>query len=397
MGIDLSKINIKDVDVKALAYEVLSSVKKPNILVIGATQSGKSTLINDMFSFELAEVGKDGSSTTRGIKKYSPHDSTVTLYDSEGYEVGAENEFKQRVFDFIDKRSASGEPEHYIHEAWYVVDGGKKRFFDLDKEIKNRLQKKHIPVAVVITKVDKLDTDELAQLREEISKNFSTIDIFNYSVMLGHLPENDRKEYVQKEALANWSLFNLEIALQGGLICGLNSALELKNKYCRNVIIPKYCAAAAAAVLIPLPFADSMLLTPIQVSMAMNIMHAYSMKNELKDILGPIIGSTFVANLGKALAGNLASLAPGGQVAKLVVNTAVAVPITATLGVAISYLIENYLKASVNANGNVSFEKMFTAENIRKACEFVSNNKELFGIDKLIKKINSDIEKNKNR
>ena len=62
--------------------EVRSGIKKPNILVCGATGVGKSSLVNDLLNLSVnnkAEVGDDGRPRTRGVELYTSEDSSINL------------------------------------------------------------------------------------------------------------------------------------------------------------------------------------------------------------------------------------------------------------------------------------------------------------------------------
>ena len=86
--------NIKKFDIENFNYDecyeqLKKEIKKPNILVCGGTGVGKSSLINDIFNVEVAEVGNNAEAQTRGVKQYTSDKSTINLFDTEGYEIGS--------------------------------------------------------------------------------------------------------------------------------------------------------------------------------------------------------------------------------------------------------------------------------------------------------------------
>ena len=70
----------------------LKDLKTLNIIVVGITGSGKSTLINCLFGENFAQEGF-GSSITEQITKYSKPGLNLNIYDTPGFEL---SESKQK-------------------------------------------------------------------------------------------------------------------------------------------------------------------------------------------------------------------------------------------------------------------------------------------------------------
>ena len=122
--------------------------------------------------------------------------------------------------------------------------------------------------------------------------------------------------------------------------------------------------------MVPIPFADSAVLTPIQLSMSMHIMSVYGIK-KLNGAVTSVVNSVIVSQIGKMLAttltGSLLKLIPGiGFIAGAAVNTTVATTITTTLGYAISELCYKYSKAVLNGE-DVDIADFFNSEVLREA------------------------------
>src|SRR3954447_19834465 len=131
-----------------------------NILVIGQTGVGKSTLINAIFRKPLATTGV-GKPVTQVIQRFEDPDVPVTLYDTKGVELGDSRRSVIRDYKRLIAQQRKGPPEEHIHLLWYCMDAGQTRVEDYDVEIMAALAIQ-IPVILVFTQViDDHRADEL--------------------------------------------------------------------------------------------------------------------------------------------------------------------------------------------------------------------------------------------
>jgi GTP-binding protein EngB required for normal cell division/uncharacterized protein (DUF697 family) len=154
------------------SYEdALRELGRFNLIVLGDTGAGKSTLINEFFGIDLAETGI-GRSVTKHIQRYMRYeDDIITVYDNRGFEVGAES-LDEIIAELnrIVQESRVGPTRDQIHAVWFVVNPYTSRFLDSHIAIVRAVHELGLPVAIVFTRVhrlgDQIDQEVLAFARK---------------------------------------------------------------------------------------------------------------------------------------------------------------------------------------------------------------------------------------
>ncbi len=335
------RFDFKDYDVKAELERLRGNVKKPNILIAGATGAGKSCVVNYVFGRDLTKVAA-GEPVTRGIHQYTSDDIAVTLFDSEGYEIGSarQQHYEEEVIGFVENAKRQ-EASKRIHLVWYTINAATKRVTPLDKALIRRLRES-TAVAVLFTQIDQVDLEELTALRDELNGILPEDAIFQVSISSEILNNETLRQYVDWERLIVWSVEQLDASLQEGLLMEIHAEsetmLKLKRKKA-NRIISGYVASAGTAAAVPLPFADAVALTPIQVTMSVHLFRYWGVKAS-DDLLKTLIGSTIIPQIGRTLSKtillNVMKFFPGANAAAGVINATVASGITWAIGLAIN-------------------------------------------------------------
>ena len=398
-GSVMKKFNYEDFDYEKVFKEIEEEIHKPNILVLGATGVGKSSLIKDYFEMDdsnAPEIGNDGRAKTTSVHRYSPENSTIVLYDSAGYVFGEDiKEYSRDIIGTIEdrKKNDPGDISNHIHEVWYCVSAANKRFYTAEKDlIQTIIEKFSVPVMVILTKVDLVDEEDISAMKNTIHKFRDDLPVFTYSIA-EELKEDEEiyKKYVQKDEITEWALDNLNDSLRRGFLPAVRGSIEKKRNEILVRVIPQYAGYASAAAtgmsFVNVPFSDSVPLMGLQLKMATIILKEYGIDVETKKFVTDMVGTTFITYIGRTLATQLLGALPfAGKFIKAAVNTGVAGSVTAIFGAAMTVVCEAYLQACVKANGakNLPFAEFFTAERLSQAMQFVQSNPSTFKLNSFI-------------
>jgi predicted GTPase len=136
-------------DIIAKAKPITEIEAKPvNILLVGRTGAGKSSLINTLFNTERAEV--DILPNTDNFAAYhwdSPTGESLTLWDTPGYEQTSRPEFRQQVLDYCTKADL-------LLLVTPSLDPSLEMDLALIKAVKSDVA--DLPVLAIVTQVDRL-------------------------------------------------------------------------------------------------------------------------------------------------------------------------------------------------------------------------------------------------
>ena len=344
--------------------EFLRSVKSPNVLLLGQTGVGKSTLVNTIFGEELAAVSHVKPETKDYVIYNSPN-THVNIIDSMGYELGNPEEFKTSFENFINKNF--DEATKQIHICWYCISISSARIlpYDIDN-IRYLLKEKRIPTCVVFTQCDN-DTPEgdvARQLKNVIVENFGdSVPCFQTS------NDEELNKNLDIEKLIQWSADNInDDNLKAGFIISQKKNLALMEDKASSII--KYYVGAAAAIgASPIPMSDAILLTELQTEMAADIFAIFGLNNSTSSTLKNVISSKVVSKIGKSLARNLLKLIPGlGSIGGALKNAGVASSITGAMGYALVKSSKIAIEKSFEGQTEL-VEELFTSEKIDQFIE----------------------------
>ena len=324
--------------------EFKKNVKKPNIILIGGTGVGKSSLVNTCFGEELAKVGV-GKPVTENIESFSCESVPVVLFDTKGYEIGTE---KEKIFirDVVRCATNSDNSDNPIHIAWYCIQASGGRIVNFDISTIKKIQQTNLPIAIVLTKADLLSDAESAILRSTIATFLPTIAIFETSI------KNNLKN-LQLSELCQWSVDNLPASLKISFAAAQRKNINIKKAEAGKVIA-QHSSSAVFVGFTPIPFSDAPILLANQVGMIARILFIYNMgsfANMAKDLLASAAIGSLISESGVWIAAQLIKLIPGiGTVAGGIINGSVAGALTYAIGMAISEVCSRFSELILNGN-----------------------------------------------
>lgn len=324
--------------------EFQENKKYPNVVLLGCTGSGKSSLINDIFESDVAEVN-DVRPETQTFKLYLGKEmgKNINLIDSKGYELSDScNSYIQRLKQQIKELKQSNDK---IHLVWFCLSVTKKRIEEIDTKTLEevlKIEDFRKRICVVITKCDEDDINgNIAKSYKKIIHNISD-DIKTFEITTNKkvdIPELKK----EKEEMLKWSANNLDTEeLKESFISAQMGSLELKKEKVEE-IISNAATKAGIIGISPIPFSDAILLAPLQADMVLKIINIYNLNSIFNkfDILEEVIlnkaGKSLAKNLCKGIIGNALKFIPViGNYAGGIINASVASSLTYALGKGIS-------------------------------------------------------------
>ena len=362
-------------------------MERGNVLVIGNSGVGKSTLINSVLGDEKAKTGYGSSGTTDKLEIYESEEIPFRIIDTIGFEPSFIKEHKaiNAVKKWSKDSAKEGKENSEINVIWFCVEGTTSKLFP--KTIKDLSKAtamwKTVPIVVVITKSYSVPERELNikmvkdafAMQKRHLKNLKDI----VPVVASIYTLNDTA-FAAPEGITE--LIDVTNTLMPeGIKAGSNDVYKFKlkrKKALAQSIVAVSTGAAVTVGAITIGFADALILSPIEVGQINALARLYGIDNseESKRLIKSIVEVGTVSTAAKAVISALRGL-PGIKIAPSMLDSIIAGAIVATIGESSIYV----------------FEKVYTGEKSIEDIEWVKKIMEAKLSPQFIDKVITIVEK----
>ncbi|TWI64798.1 septin [Desulfobotulus alkaliphilus] len=174
-----------------------------NLLFIGKTGAGKSSLANYLFNKNENEHFKTGTGrpvTSWGenfqSQNFDHNGMQIRIFDTVGLEPANYEQWERELSSFLSRplsnyinennlpqnmddlfnKNGDIDPVNMLHGIFYVINAASGRFEELEKKIIKNVIKK-VPVQIILSNCDSAGDEKINGITDEIVKDFSDIDI----------------------------------------------------------------------------------------------------------------------------------------------------------------------------------------------------------------------------
>lgn len=343
----------------------MAQVSRPNLMIVGGTGVGKSSLINLIFGKSIAKVGT-GQPVTRGCERYEDPKVPLVIFDTEGYEVSegkiSAGNFREKIIPEIKQRKNKALNEQ-IHLIWYCLSVANHRITDFDLDnLRLITDQLDIPVAVVLTQCDAEPVDEQGNgetsqiFRQVLRENGMTCEVFE---TCANNPNHDPELKLDLEKLIDWSSTSLSNdSLRQSFVAAQIASLQAKRSEAMNIIMTYSATTAASAGFNPIPMSDALLIVPQQIAMAASLAKIYGI-DSMGEIAVSMLKGQIISLMGRQLAASLTKLIP---VLGQFINAGVAGVITGGLGLALVEVYERAIEGYLKTGKAPDWTKLLSSE-----------------------------------
>lgn len=325
-------------------------MQRGNVLVIGNSGVGKSTLINALLGEERAKTGWGTEGTTEELAIYESDTLNFRLIDTVGFEPSWFKGMRaiNSVIKWSKNSAKEGHADTQINVIWFCVEGTAGKLFAKSIHDLSRATSMwpSVPVIVVITKSysvpDRSRNIEMVYnafaKQKKYTKNLRKV----IPVVAQVFVLNDNA-FAPPEGLTELIEATNELMPEGMKSSEHDiAAYKLNRKrFMSQAIVSVSTTAAVVVGAVPIPFPDATILMPLEVALVNSLAQVYEIKKDeaSKNLFNTIVEVGTVSIVARQ-AINAAKAIPGLNIGAAALNAIVAGSIVAVLGEGTIYVFE---------------------------------------------------------
>ncbi len=327
-------------------------MEKGNVLVIGNSGVGKSTLINSVLGKEAAKTDWGTHGTTTKLEIYESEGDQVPfrVIDTIGFEPNYLKE--RRAVGAVRKWSRDcarkGGENGRIDVIWFCVDGTRSKLFaeDIHRMTRAVSMWKTVPIIAVITKSysvpDREKNIEMIRKAFEGQKKIRN-NLREIIPVVAQIYTINDTAYAPPDGIPQLIDATNALMPEGSRAAAHDLAQFILNR--KRVLAQSIVGAATAGAVVvgavPLPVPDGVILTPTEVMEVNSLAKVYGIEGKAgsKHFLNSIIEAGTVGMVAKSII-NMLKAIPGVNIAASVLNAIIAGVIVAVIGEGSIYAFE---------------------------------------------------------
>ncbi len=325
-------------------------MERGNVLVVGNSGVGKSTLVNAVLGEEKAKVGWGIEGTTDKLTIYENENLPFRIIDTVGFEPSfiKRSNAINAVKKWSKNSAKEGHEDSQINVIWFCVEGTSRKLFpNVIKDLSKATSMwKSVPVIVVITKSYSVPEREenIAMVHNAFAKQkYYSKNLHKVIPVVASTFVLNDSAYASPEGITELIDATNELMPEGIEAAKLDiAAFKLgRRRMMAHSVVGAATTAGVVVGAVPVPFPDALILAPIEITEVNAIAKIYGIKNneDSKRFLNSIVEVGTVSTVAKTAINALKAI-PGINLGASILNAVIAGSIVAAIGEGSLYAFE---------------------------------------------------------
>ena len=322
---------------------------KGNVLVIGNSGVGKSTLINAVLGEDMITTGFGSEGTTKELKLYENGELPFRLIDTVGFEPSfmKRHQAIHSIRKWTQQGASGKDVNRQINVIWFCVDGTAAKLFPETVDSLSQATRTwpHVPIIVVITKSYSTPDREknIDMVQHAFSSQKHPKNLRQIIPVVAQLFTVNENAYAAPDGITELIDATHELLPEGYQAAQQDiSQYKLYRRRAMSQSIVFGAAFSGANVgAVPLPLPDGLILAPIEIGEVKTISKIYGIDDDedSREFLETIVTAGTVGLAAKTALSALKAI-PGVNIGAAALNAIVAGSMVAALGEGAVYAFE---------------------------------------------------------